>query len=31
MMVLGFFTASLYTLLALQTSNGDWDRFWKGK
>jgi hypothetical protein len=30
MMVLGFFTASLYTLIALQTSDGDWDRFWKG-
>jgi len=30
MMVLGFFTASLYILIALQTSNGDWDRFWKG-
>ncbi|MBN1146625.1 MAG: DUF1475 family protein [Anaerolineales bacterium] len=30
MMVLGFFTASLYTLVALQTSGGDWDRFWKG-
>ena len=29
-MVLGFFTASLYTLIALQRSNGDWDRFWKG-
>ena len=31
MMVLGFFTASLYTFLALQRSNGDWNRFWKGK
>ena len=31
MMVLGFFTASLYTFLALQRSSGDWDRFWKGK
>ena len=30
MMVLGFFTASLYTLIALQTSAGNWDRFWKG-
>jgi hypothetical protein len=30
MMVLGFFTASLYTFIALQTSRGDWDRFWKG-
>ena len=31
MMVLGFFTASLYTLLALQRSDGDWRRFWMGK
>ncbi len=31
MMVLGFFTASLYTLIALQTSGGDWKRFWMGK
>jgi len=31
MMVLGFFTASLYTLIALQTSGGDWRRFWTGK
>ena len=30
-MVLGFFTASLYTLIALQTSGGDWRRFWLGK
>jgi hypothetical protein len=30
MMVLGFFTASLYTLIALNSSDGDWDRFWKG-
>jgi hypothetical protein len=30
-MVLGFFTASLYTLIALQTSGGDWRRFWMGK
>ena len=30
MMTLGFFTASLYTFIALQTSGGDWDRFWKG-
>jgi hypothetical protein len=29
-MVLGFFTASLYTLIALQTSGGDWRRFWMG-
>jgi hypothetical protein len=31
MMVLGFFTASLYTFLALQGSDGDWRRFWLGK
>lgn len=30
MMVLGFFTASLYVLWALQTSQGDWKRFWMG-
>jgi hypothetical protein len=29
-MVLGFFAASLYTLLALQSSGGDWARFWSG-
>jgi len=31
MMVLGFFTASLYTLIALQTSQGDWRHFWMGR
>ena len=31
MMVLGFFTASLYTLIAFQTSGGDWQRFWMGR
>jgi hypothetical protein len=31
MMVLGFWTASLYTLVALQTSGGDWRRFWMGR
>jgi hypothetical protein len=31
MMTLGFFTGSLYTLIALQTSRGDWKRFWMGK
>jgi hypothetical protein len=31
MMVLGFWTASLYTLIALQTSGGDWRRFWMGQ
>jgi hypothetical protein len=30
MMVLGFFTASLYTFLALQKSEGDWGRFFLG-
>jgi hypothetical protein len=30
MMVLGFWTASLYTWLALQSSHGDWQRFWTG-
>jgi hypothetical protein len=29
-MVLGFLIASLYTLIALQTSGGDWKRFWMG-
>ena len=31
MMVLGFWTGALYTFLALQTSGGDWKRFWYGK
>jgi len=31
MMVLGFWTASLYTLIALQTSEGDRRRFWMGR
>jgi Protein of unknown function (DUF1475) len=31
MMVLGFWTASLYTLIALQRSGGDWRRFWLGR
>ena len=30
-MLLGFFTASLYTFLALQRSGGDWRRFWMGR
>jgi hypothetical protein len=30
MMALGFFTGSLYTFIALQTSGGDWRRFWMG-
>ena len=31
MMTLGFFTASLYTFLALQASGGDWHKFWFGR
>jgi hypothetical protein len=31
MMVLGFWTGALYTLLALRSSGGDWKRFWYGK
>jgi hypothetical protein len=31
MMILGFWTACLYTLIALQTSEGDWRRFWMGR
>lgn len=31
MMVLGFFTASLYALITLYQSNGDWKKFWMGK
>ena len=31
MMVLGFWAGALYTLIALQTSGGDWKRFWFGK
>ena len=30
-MVLGFFAGSLYTLIALQASGGDWRRFWLGR
>ena len=30
-MILGFFTASLYTLIALINSDGDWKVFWMGK
>jgi hypothetical protein len=30
MMVLGFFTASLYTFIALNASDGDWKKFWMG-
>ena len=31
MMVLGFWTGALYTFIALQTSGGNWKRFWIGK
>ena len=31
MMVLGFWTGALYTFIALQTSGGDWKRFWMGR
>jgi hypothetical protein len=31
MMVLGFFTGSVYMLYALFTSGGDWQKFWMGK
>lgn len=31
MMVLGFFTASLYVFITLNQSNGDWQKFWMGK
>jgi hypothetical protein len=30
MMVLGFFTGSLYAFLALNSSRGDWKVFWMG-
>jgi len=31
MLTLGFFAGSLYALIALQTSGGDWRKFWLGK
>jgi len=31
MMVLGFFTGALYTLITLNSSKGNWKRFWMGK
>jgi len=31
MMTLGFFAGSVYALLALQSSGGDWRKFWLGK
>lgn len=30
-MVLGSFVCSIYSLIALQTSGGDWRRFWLGQ
>lgn len=30
MLILGFFAGSLYALLALQSSGGDWRKFWLG-
>jgi hypothetical protein len=30
LMVFGFLIGSLYTLLALYTSQGDWSHFWQG-
>jgi hypothetical protein len=30
MMILGFFTGALYTLIALYRSKGDWKTFWMG-
>lgn len=31
MLTLGFFAGALYTFLALQSSKGDWRKFWLGK
>lgn len=31
LMVLGFFIGSLYVLLALYRSEGDWEMFWNGR
>ena len=31
MMVLGFWAGALYAFIAIQTSRGDWRRFWMGK
>ncbi len=31
MMVFGFWAGALYTFISLQTSGGDWKRFWYGK
>lgn len=31
MMCMGFWAGALYTFLALQSSQGDWKRFWYGR
>jgi hypothetical protein len=31
MMVLGFFTGSMYVLVSLYKSHGNWEKFWLGK
>ena len=31
MMVLGFWAGALYAIIALRTSDGDWNRFWYGR
>jgi hypothetical protein len=31
MLTLGFFTGALYTFIALQKSDGNWDTFWMGR
>jgi hypothetical protein len=31
MMILGFWAGALYTFISMQTSGGDWKRFWYGK
>lgn len=31
MMTLGFFAGSLYAFITLQSSHGDWRKFWLGK
>lgn len=31
MLLLGFWTGALYAFIALQTSRGDWRRFWMGR
>jgi len=31
MIVLGFFTASLYVFISLNASGGDWKKFWMGQ